>query len=75
MKREYTNKTLNKIQNFLDELKSHPERKQEIYRDIRFSISQEEIETHVLRGVIEKISKDLKDFTYEDILDEIEKGM
>jgi hypothetical protein len=67
MRKPYVNKTFCKIQNFLDELKAHPEKRYEIYNSIKETITKEEIEKHELKEVIDKIVTELKDFSYDDI--------
>jgi 23S rRNA maturation-related 3'-5' exoribonuclease YhaM len=67
MRKPYVNKTFGKIQNFLDELKAHPEKRYEIYNSIKETITKEEIEKHELKEVIDKIVTELKDFSYDDI--------
>jgi hypothetical protein len=72
MRKPYLNKTFGKIQNFLDELKANPENRYEIYKNIKETITKEEIDKHELKEVIDKIVIELKDFYYDDITNYIQ---
>ena len=75
MRKPYVNKTFGKIQNFLDQLKAHPEKRHEIYNQVKDNITKEEIEEHELKETIEQVATELRDFSCHDAFNEIDKGL
>ena len=68
------NKVLRIAQKLLDEIKAHPEKRNEIYKRCDSDISKEDIEDEKLKEVIEKIISEFKDTSYEEIFDQIKKN-
>lgn len=68
------NKVLRIAQKLLDEIKAHPEKRNEIYKRFDSDISKEDIEDEKLKEVIEKIISEFKDASYEEIFDQIKKN-
>lgn len=67
------NKVLRIVQSLIDEAKAHPENKMDILKETCQSISKEDITDEHLKEVIEKMISEFKDFSYEEIFDEIQK--
>lgn len=72
-KYEIKDKILKITQNLIDDLKSKPENRNEIIKKFDGYFVENDISDEILKKTIEKISNEFKDFSCEEMLDEIKK--
>lgn len=71
--KKFRTEVYTKIQNFLDQLRNHPDKKHEIYHATHDYIFNEKIENEELKEIVGKITEEFKDYSYNDIFSKIEK--